>query len=134
MKRYKYDMELGCGTVAAGGGLGMLIPPSVVFIVYGIMTEQSVGKLYVAGILPGLLIALLFCLAIIIQRVLPHLGPAAEPTPWRAKFASLAGAAETLALFLLVIGGMFLGLFVACVQTQIPAGPTASRACVVSTH
>jgi C4-dicarboxylate transporter, DctM subunit len=112
MRRFGYDMELACGTVASAGGLGMLIPPSVVFIVYGIMTEQSVGKLFISGILPGLMIAFLFSLTIYIQCLLkPSLGPAAEPTTWRAKFASLAGVAETLILFLVVMGGMFLGFF-----------------------
>ncbi|AQQ70812.1 Neu5Ac permease [Limihaloglobus sulfuriphilus] len=112
MKRYKYDMELGCGAVAAGGSLGMLIPPSVVFIVYGILTEESVGKLFIAGIGPGLLIALLFCLTIYINcKRRPHLGPASEPFSWKARLKATAGVAETLLLFLLVIGGMFLGLF-----------------------
>jgi tripartite ATP-independent transporter DctM subunit len=112
MKRYKYDMELGSGAVAAGGSLGMLIPPSVVFIVYAIMTEQSVGKLFIAGIVPGLLIAGLFCLTIYIHcRVRPHLGPASPPIPLAAKLLSLLGVGETLLLFLLVIGGMFLGFF-----------------------
>jgi tripartite ATP-independent transporter DctM subunit len=112
MKRYKYDMELGCGAVAAGGSLGMLIPPSVVFIVYAIMTEQSVGKLFIAGIVPGLLIAFLFCLTIYLNcRLRPHLGPAAQPLTWASKFASLAGVSETLILFTIVIGGMFAGFF-----------------------
>jgi tripartite ATP-independent transporter DctM subunit len=64
MRRYKYDMSLATGTVAAGGSLGILIPPSVIFIVYGIMTEQSIGKLFAAGIFPGILLALLFSLSI----------------------------------------------------------------------
>jgi len=100
MKRYNYDMELGCGAVAAGGSLGMLIPPSVVFIVYAIMTEQSVGKLFIAGIIPGLLIAFLFCLTIYLNcKLHPHLGPAGP------------GVSETLVLFIIVIGGMFGGFF-----------------------
>jgi len=112
MKRYKYDPELASGAVAAGGSLGMLIPPSVVFIVYAIMTEQSVGKLFIAGIVPGLLIATLFCLTIYIHcRVRPHLGPAGPSTSWRVKLMSLGGVAETVILFVLVMGGMFLGYF-----------------------
>jgi len=112
MKHYKYDMELGSGAVAAGGSLGMLIPPSVVFIVYAIMTEQSVGKLFIAGILPGLLIAVLFCLTIYLHcRLRPELGPAGPKTTMRQKIKSLGGVAETLILFLVVIGGMFMGLF-----------------------
>ncbi len=112
MKRYNYDMELGCGAVAAGGSLGMLIPPSVVFIVYAIMTEQSVGRLFIAGIVPGLLIAFLFCLTIYINcKRKPHLGPAAEHFTWKEKFLSLVGVTETLVLFFVVIGGMFSGFF-----------------------
>jgi tripartite ATP-independent transporter DctM subunit len=112
MKRYNYDMELGTGAVAAGGSLGMLIPPSVVFIVYGIMTEQSVGRLFVAGILPGLLIALLFCLTIYINcRLHPHLGPAAPAASWKVRFRSLLATSETLLIFAVVMFGLFAGFF-----------------------
>ncbi len=112
MRRYGYDMELGSGTVAAGGSLGMLIPPSVVFIVYAVMTEQSIGKLFLAGIVPGLMIAALFCLTIYVHcRWRPHLGPAAPPMPWGLRFRSLLGMSETLAIFAVVIGGMALGIF-----------------------
>jgi len=112
MRRYRYDMELGCGAVAAGGSLGMLIPPSVVFIVYGILTEQSVGKLFIAGIVPGLLIATIFCLTIYAMcKRRPALGPAAPAMTWKSKFVALGGVAETLLLFALVMGGMFHGDF-----------------------
>jgi len=112
MKRYGYSMELACGTVASGGTLGMMIPPSVVFIVYGIMTEQSIGKLFISGILPGLLTAALFVLFIYVNcRRRPGYGPPAPPTAWRAKLASLVGVSETLAIFVLVMGGMFAGFF-----------------------
>ena len=112
MRRYGYSMELAGGAVAAGGSLGMLIPPSVVFIVYAIMTEQSIGKLFIAGILPGLLIAAMFCVTIYIscwRR--PELGPAGPKTTWRQKFVSIVGVSETLILFIGVMGGMFLGYF-----------------------
>ncbi len=112
MKRYKYSPKLSCGTVAAGGSLGMLIPPSVVFIVYAILTDQSIGKLFIAGIVPGLLIAVLFCLTIYIMcKLNPKLGPAGPAMSWKSKFISLFGVAETLILFIVVIGGMFMGLF-----------------------
>ena len=125
MKRYKYSMELGCGAVAAGGSLGMLIPPSVVFIVYAIMTEQSVGKLFIAGIMPGILIALLFCLVIYLNcKRRPHLGPAAQRFTWGAKFASLTGVIETLVLFVVVIGGMFQGFFTPTEAAAIGAAGT----------
>lgn len=112
MRRYGYSMELGGGAVAAGGSLGMLIPPSVVFIVYAIITEQSIGKLFIAGILPGLLIAVLFCGAIYLNCIRrPELGPAGPKTSLREKLAALAGVSETLILFISVMGGMFLGYF-----------------------
>ena len=112
MKKYKYDMELSCGAVAAGGSLGMLIPPSVVFIVYAILTEQSVGQLFIAGIVPGVLIAFLFCLVIYINcKRHKHLGPAAEGFTIGEKLKSLAGILETIILFIIVIGGMFAGFF-----------------------
>lgn len=112
MKRYRYDMELASGTVAAGGSLGMLIPPSVVFIVYGILTEQSIGKLFISGVMPGIMIAIMFCITIhLLCRRRPHLGPAAEGVTWSMRWKSLAGIAETLVLFVVIIGGMFVGLF-----------------------
>jgi len=112
MKRYKYSSQLSCGTVAAGGSLGMLIPPSVVFIVYAILTEQSIGKLFIAGILPGVMMAVLFCLTIYIQcKINPRLGPAGPVMSWPSRVASLSGLSETLILFAAVIGGMFTGFF-----------------------
>jgi len=105
-------MVLACGAVASGGTIGMMIPPSVVFIVYAIMTEQSIGSLFIAGVLPGLLTALLFCVTIYLQCLRrPELGPAAPSSSWTAKLLSLRGAWETILLFAAVMGGMFFGLF-----------------------
>jgi len=112
MRRYNYSMELASGAVAAGGSLGMLIPPSVVFIVYAILTESSIGKLFIAGVLPGLMIAALFCLTIYINcRRRPEMGPVGPRASLGEKIRSLAGVAETLILFIVVMGGMFLGFF-----------------------
>ena len=112
MKRYKYDMELATGSVAAGGSLGILIPPSVIFIVYGIMTEQSIGKLFAAGILPGILLSILFILTIYIRvRIKPVLGPPGPKTSLREKLQSLSGVIEMLLIFGLVMGGLFKGFF-----------------------
>jgi tripartite ATP-independent transporter DctM subunit len=122
MRRYKYSMELGAGAVAAGGSLGMLIPPSVVFIVYAIITEGSIGKLFIAGVLPGLLIATLFCITIYVEcKLRPELGPTGPRTTLREKIVSLAGVSETLALFIVVIGGMFGGFFTATEAAAVGA-------------
>jgi len=112
MKRYKYDMGLATGTVAAAGSLGILIPPSVVFIVYGILTEQSIGKLFAAGILPGILLACLFLVVIYLQvRNNPSLAPPGPKTTWEQRIRSFGGVAETLFIFALVMGGLFFGIF-----------------------
>ena len=123
MKRYRYDPKLSSGTVAAGGSLAMLIPPSVVMIVFGIMTQQSIGKLFIAGIIPGLLIALMFCLTIYGWcKLQPGLGPTAPRASWRDRFKSLLGVTETLILFFAVIGGMFFGFFTPTEAAAIGAG------------
>jgi C4-dicarboxylate transporter DctM subunit len=112
MKRYKYSPELATGTVAAGGSLGILIPPSVIFIVYGIMTEQSIGKLFVAGILPGILLSTLFIVTIYIQvRLKPKMGPPGPRTSFKEKVRSFSGVIEMLLIFGLVMGGLFKGFF-----------------------
>ena len=112
MKRYGYDMGLATGTVAAAGSLGILIPPSVIFIVYGILTEQSIGKLFAAGILPGILLSFLFLLTIHLRVMInPSLAPPGPKSNIREKFRSFAGILETLILFALVMGGIFFGLF-----------------------
>ncbi|MBW2604188.1 MAG: TRAP transporter large permease [Deltaproteobacteria bacterium] len=112
MKRYGYDMGLATGTVAAAGSLGILIPPSVIFIVYGILTEQSIGKLFAAGILPGILLCLLFLLTIHLRVMKnPSLAPRGPKSSIREKFGSFIGILETLILFAMVMGGIFIGLF-----------------------
>ena len=112
MKKYNYDDQLATGVVAAGGSMGILIPPSVIFIIYGIMTEQSIGKLFVAGILPGLLLTMLFITTVMIWTHLnPELAPKGPKTSFREKMASLTGLIETILLFVLVMGGLFAGIF-----------------------
>lgn len=112
MKRYKYHPGFAAGTVAAGGGIGMMIPPSVVFIVYGVMTEQSIGKLFIAGIVPGLMVAAMFMATIgLLCAFRPGLAPPATVATWRERFRSLSGVVEILLLFALVMGGMFAGWF-----------------------
>lgn len=112
MKRYNYKPGLATGVVAAGGSLGILIPPSVIFIVYGIMTQQSIGKLFVAGILPGILLTLLFAGTIALWVTLkPDLAPRGPRFTLREKVSSLSGLAETLVLFIIIMGGLFVGFF-----------------------
>ncbi|MBU0970950.1 MAG: TRAP transporter large permease [Proteobacteria bacterium] len=112
MKRYNYDDELATGSVASGGGIGMIMPPSVVLIIYGILTEQSIGALFVAGIFPALLVTVLFIICIYIRcRISPDQGPPGEKFSWPEKFKALLGLTETLIVFTLVIGGIFIGLF-----------------------
>jgi tripartite ATP-independent transporter DctM subunit len=112
MKRYKYSDELATGVVAAGGSLGILIPPSVIFIVYGIMTEQSIGKLFLAGILPGVLLSVLFILTIYVWvSINPEIAPLIEKQTFRNKIKALNGLLEILILFILVMGGLFWGVF-----------------------
>lgn len=123
MRRYKYDDALASGVIASAGGLGMMIPPSVVFIVYGILTQQSIGKLFIAGVFPGVLIATLFCIYIYIAcKRKPELGPPADKTPLQMKIKSLSGVAESLILFLIVMMGIFTGLFTPTEGAGIGAG------------
>lgn len=112
MHKYNYDSALATGSIAAGGTLGILIPPSVLLILYGIMTEQSIGKLFISGILPGILLAALMIVAIYIKvgRNL-HLGPPGPKTNLKEKLISLKGIWTILILFSLVMGGLYLGLF-----------------------
>jgi C4-dicarboxylate transporter DctM subunit len=112
MKRFKYNDALATGCVAAGGTLGILIPPSTVMIIYGILTEQPIGTLFIAGILPGILLSGLFMMTIyLITRRNPSLGPPGPRFPLREKLLSLKDTWGTFALFFLIIGGLYAGWF-----------------------
>src|SRR5690606_19341382 len=109
MKRYAYDDGFACGAVAAGGTLGILIPPSVPLVIYGILTESDITKLFIAGVVPGLLLMLLYmATAWLMVALRPALGRPAEPLPLSARLRSLSHTWAVLALFLLVLGGMYL--------------------------
>jgi tripartite ATP-independent transporter DctM subunit len=112
MRKYGYDDRLALGSIAAGGTLGILIPPSIVFILYGILTEQSIGRLFMAGVLPGILAIVLYIIAIVIQvRINPDLGPPGPVTKMRDKLVSLKNTWATIVLFALVMGGIYMGFF-----------------------
>jgi C4-dicarboxylate transporter, DctM subunit len=112
MKRYKYSDALATGCIASAGTLGIMIPPSVAFMIYGIMTQTDIGKLFVAGILPGLLGALLYVGAVMFYTWrFPDAGPAGERSTWRERFAALRGVGAVALLFGLVIGGLYGGWF-----------------------
>lgn len=112
MERRGYNESLSLGCVACSGTIGFMIPPSSVFIIYGILTEQSIGKLFIAGILPGILITGLFVItALAICWIKPLYGPAGERTTIKQKLRSLLGLIDAGVLFLLVMGGLFAGWF-----------------------
>lgn len=112
MKRFHYDDRLATGSIAAGGTLGILIPPSTVMVIYGILTEQPIGTLFVAGILPGLLLSALFLITIYILTVRnPELGPPGPRFSLRERIGALQSMGGLLGLFILVIGGLYAGWF-----------------------
>jgi C4-dicarboxylate transporter, DctM subunit len=112
MERFGYSKKLSAGTVAVAGTLGVLIPPSVSLIVFGIITEQSIGKLFLAGLLPGLLIAFFFALVILVWcRIDPTLGPKGKASSWKERLASLTEVIWPMVIFIVVIGGLMKGFF-----------------------
>lgn len=112
MRRYGYHRALATGAVAVGGTLGVVIPPSVVMIVIAVQTEQSLLRLFLAGIVPGLILTALFLATVLVMCLRkPELGPPGPATSMKEKLASLSGVIETLILFMLVIGGLYVGWF-----------------------
>lgn len=112
MKKRKYDPAISLGALAVSGALGFMIPPSIPLAIYGILTEQSIGKMFIAGVLPALLITGLFILTgLIACWIKPEWGPAGDATTLGEKMKSLLGLLDALILFLLVIGGLFGGFF-----------------------
>lgn len=112
MKKYNYDPSLATGCVAAAGSLAILIPPSTILIIYGILTEGSIGKLFAAGILPGLLLSTLFAITVyVLCWFKPALAPAGAKATWKERIASLPGVIGVLLLFSFVMAGLFIGWF-----------------------
>lgn len=112
MKKSNYAQSLATGCVAAGGTLGVLIPPSTPMIIYGIAAEQSIGRLFAAGVFPGILCAfLMMCVIWIIMRIVPNWAPKGTKCSWSERFKSLKGIIGVAFLFICVLGGMFAGFF-----------------------
>lgn len=123
MDRFNYDPRLSTGVVAAGGTLGILIPPSTGFVIYAILTEQSIGRLFLAGILPGLLLLSLFILAVVILCWLrPAFGPAGPATSGPEKLRALGGAIPVLGVIVISIGGIYGGFFSPVEAAAVGAG------------
>jgi tripartite ATP-independent transporter DctM subunit len=112
MRKYKYNEGFAAGTVAAGGTMGILIPPSAALIVYGILTEESIGDLFIAGIVPGILTIFLYIGVIwLIARFKPEMAPRAEKATWIMRWKTLSKVWAVIVLFCLIIGGISFGVF-----------------------
>ena len=112
MRRARYNPGFAAATVAAGGTLAIMIPPSTGFIIYGVVTEQSIGKLFIAGIIPGIILSAMYLLAIyLVASRNPQFAPRGEPTTTREKLASLSGTWPMILLFMFVMGGIWGGVF-----------------------
>ena len=123
MQKYGYKDALSVGSIAGGGTLGILIPPSVIMVIYGIMTETNIGKLFAAGIIPGIVATVVLCLAVKYMTWRdPDAGPPAERRPWTERLESLKLIWPVVVLFLLVIGGIYIGVFTATEGAGIGAG------------
>ncbi|MDR2295644.1 MAG: TRAP transporter large permease [Clostridiales Family XIII bacterium] len=112
MKRYKYDDGFAAATVCCGAPLSIIIPPSLPLIMYGIITEQSIGKLFMSGIIPGIVMICVFIVLIVIRCTQnPNLGPRGEKTPFMEKLKSSGGVVPVVILFVMVLGGIYSGVF-----------------------
>lgn len=122
MKGFKYSDKLAAGTIAAGGTLGIMIPPSVPLVIYGIIAEQDIGLLFIAGILPGLLLVSLFLLAVMLTvRFDPNAAPDADDLDPARKQEAIRGTLPILVLFIVVLGGIYGGIFTATEASGIGA-------------
>lgn len=129
MRKFNYDERLASGCIAAGSTIGILIPPSIGFILYGILTETSIGKLFMAGIIPGILEAVFYIITIyILCRFNPRMGPPGPKTSLKEKVVSLKNTWTMVLLFLLVIGGIYAGIF-----TPTEAGAVGAFGAIVIT-
>jgi tripartite ATP-independent transporter DctM subunit len=112
MQAFKYNRQLSTGSIAAGGSLSSLIPPSMPFIIYGVFTDVSIGKLFLGGVFPGLLLSIVYLVIIIIMcKFNPELGPQGRAYTWRDRLIALKGVIWVLLLVVMIIGGLFAGIF-----------------------
>lgn len=132
MRRFRYDDSLATGAIAAGGTLGILIPPSAGLVIYGIITEESIGRLFMAGVIPGILLTLLFVLAIwIVVKRDPDKAPhATASVPWRERLRATASAGWILGIVVVTIGGIYAGIFSAIEAAGVGALLALVAACV----
>ncbi len=122
MRRLGYNDALSCGSVASAGVLGVLIPPSVPLVIYGLLTNTDIRKLFIATIVPGILLALLFVIAVIaVVALRPAWGPTGERKGWRERFGSLKNVWIVLLLFIGIIGGLYAGVFTATESAGVGA-------------
>ena len=131
MRRFRYDDSLATGAIAAGGTLGFLIPPSAGLVIYGIVTEESIGRLFMAGVVPGIVLTLLFVLTVwIVVRRDPDKAPHARtPVPWRERLRATASAAWIVGIVIVTIGGIYAGIFSAIEAAGVGACLTLVAAC-----
>ena len=123
MRKYGYSDALAAGSIAAGGTLGILIPPSVVMVIYGILTETNIGKLFIAGVLPGLVAIACYIAAVAVTvRIDGKAGPRGERVSWHERLAAIGDVWGVLILFLVVIGGIYGGIFTPTEAAGIGAG------------
>jgi C4-dicarboxylate transporter, DctM subunit len=129
MERFGYDRKLSAGLVAVVGTIGMLIPPSVVLIVLGLITQQSIGKLFLAGAVPGLMLSFLFALIVLVWcKINPSVGPRSEKSTWNARLKTTPQIVWPVAIFVVIIGGLMSGFF-----TPTEAGSVGAFAVLVLT-
>lgn len=112
MRRYNYSESLASGAIAAGGTLGILIPPSVALVIYGLLANEDIGALFIAGIIPGIVTILLYLMTIsVVTRINPRAGPRGPVVSWGVRVRSLSKVWGVVVLFVFIIGGIYIGFF-----------------------
>ena len=112
MKKYKYNLRLATGSLASAGTLAIMIPPSIPMVIYGVWTETSIGKLFIAGVVPGILLAAGFCAMIVVRCLINRdLGPAGPKFTWSERLTALTKLLPTTIIFFIVLGGIYGGIF-----------------------